>query len=64
MGNYIEMQEELSKNKEREDYWNFSKDLYTHDIFSDKTIESIQDDYIWNKDNDKGKEKDNYEIER
>ena len=48
---------------ELEDYWNFSKDLYTHNIFSDKTIESIQDDYIWNKENDKGKEKDDYEIE-
>ena len=31
---------------ELKDYWNFSKDLYTHNIFSDKTIESIQDDYI------------------
>ena len=48
---------------ELEDYWKFSKDLYTHNIFSDKTIESIQDDYIWNKENDKGKEKDDYEIE-
>lgn len=36
----------LGKEKERENYWNFSKDLYTHNIFSDKTIESIQDDYI------------------
>lgn len=48
---------------ELKDYWNFSKDLYTHNIFSDKTIESIQDDYIWNKENDKGKEKDDCEIE-
>lgn len=55
----------FGKEKEREDYWNFSKDLYTHNIFSDKTIQSIQDDYIWNKENDKdkGKEKDDYEIE-
>ena len=53
----------FGKEKEREDYWNFSKDLYTHNIFSDKTIESIQDDYIWNKENDKGKEKDDYSIE-
>lgn len=53
----------FGKEKEREDYWNFSKDLYTHNIFSDKTIESIQDDYIWNKENAKGKEKDDYEIE-
>ena len=50
---------------ELKDYWNFSKDLYTHNIFSDKTIESIQDDYIWNKENDKNKnkEKDDYEID-
>ena len=49
---------------ELKDYWNFSKDLYTHNIFSDKTIESIQDDYIWNKENDKDKNKgkDDYEI--
>lgn len=55
----------FGKEKEREDYWNFSKDLYTHNIFSDKTIESIQDDYIWNKENDKDKNKgkDDYEIE-
>lgn len=49
---------------ELKDYWNFSKDLYTYNIFNDKTIESIQDDYIWNKENDKNKnkEKDDYEI--
>lgn len=54
-----------TEDQAREDYWNFSKDLYTHNIFSDKTIESIQDDYIWNKknDKDKGKEKDDYKIE-
>ena len=53
----------FGKEKEREDYWNFSKDLYTHNIFSDKTIESIQDDYIWNKEKDNDKEKNDYEIE-
>ena len=55
----------FGKEKEREDYWKFSKDLYNHNIFSDKTIESIQDDYIWNKENDKDKdkEKDDFEIE-
>lgn len=53
----------FGKEKERENYWNSSKDLYTHNIFSDKTIESIQDDYILNKENDKGKEKDDYSIE-
>lgn len=53
----------FGKEKEREDYWDFSKNLYTHGIFSDKTIETIKDDYIWNKENDKSKEKDDYEIE-
>lgn len=54
----------FGKEKEREDYWNFSKELYTHNIFSDKTIESIQDDYIWNKEKDKHKDKsrDNFEL--
>ena len=32
----------FGKEKERENYWNFSKNLYTHKIFSDKTIESIK----------------------
>lgn len=31
----------FGREKEREDYWRFSKDLYTHKIFSDKTVESI-----------------------
>ena len=53
----------FGKEKERENYWTFSKNLYNHNIFSDKTIESIQNDYIWNKENDKGKEKDDYSIE-
>ena len=54
----------FGKDKEREDYWEFSKDLYEHGIFSDETIESIQDDYKWNKDNDKDKDydKDDFEI--
>ena len=54
----------FGKDKEREDYWEFSKDLYEHGIFSDETIESIQDDYKWSKDNDKDKEydKDDFEI--
>ena len=54
----------FGKDKEREDYWEFSKDLYEHGIFSDETIESIQDDYKWSKNNDKDKEydKDDFEI--
>ena len=39
-------------------------DMFEHGIFSDDTIESIKDDYVWNKENDKNrdKEKDDYEI--
>ena len=42
----------------------FQKIYILHNIFSDKTIESIQEDYIWNKENDKDKDKgkDDYEI--
>lgn len=54
----------FDKEKGLEDYWKFSKDLYTHRIFSDKTIESIQDDYIWNKENTNKKRKDDYKIDR
>ena len=39
----------FDKDKEREDYWEFLKDLYEHGIFSDKTITDIKDDYDWNK---------------
>ena len=54
----------FGKEKEREDYWKVSKDMYEHGIFSDDTIESIKDDYIWNKENDKHKDKghDDFEI--
>ena len=34
----------FGKDKEREDYWKISKDMYDHGIFSDDTIESIKDD--------------------
>ena len=61
---YVGILNKKIKLVELKDYWNFSKDLYTHNIFSDKTIESIQDNYIWNKENDKNKNKgkDDYEI--
>ena len=54
----------LPEQKEREDYWKVSKDMYEHGIFSDDTIESIKDDYIWNKENDKHKDKgrDDFEL--
>ena len=55
----------FGKDKEREDYWRVSKDMYEHGIFSDDTIESIKDDYIWNKENDKHKDKgrDDFELQ-
>lgn len=54
----------FGKDKEREDYWKVSKDMYEHGIFSDDIIESIKDDYVWNKENDKHKDKgrDDYEL--
>lgn len=54
----------FGKDKEREDYWKISKDMYEHGIFSDDTIESIKDDYVWNKENDKHKDKgrDDFEL--
>ena len=53
----------FGKEKEREDYWEFSKDLYEHGIFSDKTFTDIKDDYDWNKENDNHKDHDDFEIE-
>ena len=53
----------LGKDKEREDYWEFSKDLYEHGIFSEKTITDIKDDYDWNKENDKHKDHDDFDLE-
>ena len=53
----------FGKDKEREDYWKVSKDMYEHGIFSDDTIESIKDDYVWNKENDKHKDKDHDDFE-
>lgn len=53
----------FGKDKEHEDYWVFSKDLYEQRIFSDKTITNIKDDYDWNKENDNHKDYDDFEIE-
>lgn len=54
----------FGKEKDREDYMHFSKELYEHGIFSDETIEDIRDDYDYSKehDNEKNKNKDDYEI--
>lgn len=55
----------FGKEKDREDYMHFSKELYEHGIFSDETIEDIRDDYNYFKehDNEKTKNKDDYEID-
>lgn len=41
----------------------FSKELYEHGIFSDNTIEDIRNDYIYSKEYNNDKEKDDFEIE-
>ena len=53
----------LGKDKEREDYWEFSKDLYEHGIFSDKTITDIKEDYNWSKEYDTNKDHDDFDLE-
>ena len=53
----------FGKDKEREDYWKFSNDLYRHGIFSDDTIQSIKDDYTWNKENGKHKDRNRDDFE-
>ena len=52
----------FGKEKNREDYMHFSKELYEHGIFSDETMEDIRDDYKFAKEHDNNKEKDDYEI--
>lgn len=37
----------FGKVKNREGYYEFSKDLYEHEIFSYGTITNIKDDYDW-----------------
>ena len=52
----------FGKDREREDYWEFSKDLYEHGIFSEKTITNIKEDYNWSKEYDKDKNHDDFEL--
>lgn len=54
----------FGKEKERENYWEISQDMYEHNIFSDEDFESIKNEYIWNKENDnhKSKDKDDFEL--
>ena len=53
----------FGKDKEREDYWGFSKDLYEHGILSEKTITDIKEDYNWSKEYDKNKDHDDFDLE-
>jgi len=53
----------FGKEKDREDYMHFSKELYEHRIFSDETIEEIRDDYNYSKEHDNDKEKDDFDME-
>ena len=53
----------FGKEKDREDYIHFSKELYEHGIFSDETIEEIRDDYRFAKEHNNNKEKDDFDIE-
>lgn len=53
----------FGKEKDREDYIHFSKELYEHGIFSDETIEDIRDDYRFAKEHNNNKEKDDFDIE-
>lgn len=53
----------FGKEKDRENYIHFSKELYEHGIFSDETIEDIRDDYRFAKEQNNNKEKDDFDIE-
>lgn len=53
----------FDKDKECEDYWKFSKGLYKHRIFSDKTIDDIKEDYNWSKKDNKHKDHDDFDLE-
>lgn len=53
----------FSKKETREKYMDFSRSLYTHGVIDDKEVFSIKDNYDYCKNNDNGKEKDNFEIE-
>lgn len=52
----------FGKEKDREDYMRFSKELYEHGIFSDETIEDIKDDYNYSKEHDYSNDKDDFDM--
>lgn len=51
----------FKKSEDRENYMNFSKDLYEHGIFDENTIKDIKNDYIMAKDNSNKKQRDDLE---
>lgn len=53
----------FEKDKERENYWEFSNDLYERGIFSDKTIKDLKEEYNWGKEHDKYKDHDGFDLE-
>ena len=53
----------FGKENDREDYINFSKELYEHGIFSDKTITDIKEDYNWSKEYNKNTDHDDFDLE-
>lgn len=52
----------FGKEKDREDYMHFSKELYEHGIFNGETIEDIREDYNYSKEHDYSKDKDDLDM--
>ena len=52
----------FGKEKEREKYMDVAEDLYSKKIIEEDTFEALQDTYEFSKNNDYGKEKDDYDI--
>ncbi len=53
----------FGKDKDREALYAFLKKLYEYEIFSDKTLKDIRENYIYSKEHENAKEKDDYEID-
>ena len=52
----------FSYKEELEEYKDIASDMYSHGILKDDEMRDIKNDYIWNKENDKERDKDDYEI--
>ena len=48
--------------EEQEEYKDIASDMYSHGILKDDKMRDIKDDYIWNKENNRERDKDDYEI--